>query len=127
MDWNTGETTFECLRRVSELYVGVQRLVKRFPSHKAFNNDRAGQNDRSYRQQVAVDGEQDASACLRLACDTHDVQSAQSSQFDAVPLLISNVLHAGLQHKQVGVLDLLRHKNTRAWRSLTALTHASIS
>ena len=106
LDRNTGETTFECHRRVNDLYIVFQRLLKRFPSHKVFNNDRAGQNDRAYRQTVAV--EQEGGACLRLACDCHDVQTAQSAQFDAVPLLISNVLHVGLQHKQTGALDCLR-------------------
>ena len=107
MDCNTGETTYESLNRCRALYGSITRLLKRFRHHRGFNNDRAGQNQRTYNQSVLDVSE--ATPNLRVACDCHDVQTAQSCQLDAAPLLISNVLHVGLQFKQINCLQTVRH------------------
>ena len=110
MDRNTGETTRESIQRVRQLFNQLESLMRLFPCHRGHNNDRAGQNDRSFSQQAAADTNEDGKSIvnIRVGCDTHDCQNAQTHQYDSVPLLISNCLHTGLLFKQKGALDYFR-------------------
>ena len=79
MDRNTGETTFQSIELMRSLFCNLGKLMQHFPSVRGHNNDRAGQNDRSFSHQTELDTSKKGKGVVnfRVGCDTHDCQTCQ--------------------------------------------------
>ena len=127
MDRNTGETTYECVKRTQKLFPCVSRLLQHFPFRRAFNNDRASQNERlcsKFRQDASTAKGNDTPH-LRQPCDSHDCMTCQTLQFDAKPLLVSNIVHTGMQQRQAGAVAAVRLAVSCAFRARLCIIKCS--